>query len=136
MIVYRVSRSPISPGFTRASGRIGRMRGALLVMLFLGSASCRVTAPARSLSKPCIEPVEVVDRVEKGLAVLVGRDESDVRIVPAGSWTEGTVLSKGRPSPSCGLWLRRHTKALMRWAQTRRGYCAALRSGRVCSNRR
>lgn len=107
-------------GRAETPGRVGRARAVIVAMFFFGPASCTVTASARLPPTPCVEPVEVVDQVDNGVAVLVGRDEADVRTVPAGRWVEGMVLSGGRPAPICGLWLRRHTRALMR--RVRRGH--------------
>ena len=116
-------RAVISVGAGREAGRRwmlrrgGRVLGGLGLTLCVGLASCMVTVPVRPppRARPCVEPIEVVDQVDRGWALLVGRDEADVRLVPAGTLVEGMALSGGRPSAACGAWLRE------RMAATRQG---------------
>ena len=80
--------------------------------LCVGLASCVVTASARSLPVSCVEPLEVVDQVDGGVALLVGKSEEDVRFVPAGGLREGMVLSGGVVVTDCQAALYRRARAL------------------------
>ena len=81
----------VPDGDCREAGRrwVLRRGGSVLAglgfTLCVGLASCAIAAAARPppLLAPCEEPVEVVDQVDHGWALLVGQDESDVRFVPA-----------------------------------------------------
>lgn len=119
-------RAVISVGAGREAGRRwmlrrgGQMLGGLGLTLCVGLASCMVTASVRPPPRapPCVEPIEVVDQVDRGWALLVGQDEADVRVVPAGTLVEGMALSTGRPSAACGAWLRERLAAMRQGARS------------------
>ena len=106
-------------GRRSALGRGGLALGGLGFTLCVGLASCAIAAAARPppLLSPCEEPVEVVEQVDHGWALLVGQDESDVRFVPAARLVEGMALSRGVPSAACGAWLHGRVVAARRGAR-------------------
>ena len=116
-----VSMNPLSVNVRRTPPGVGCRRAPVLgglacrwfvAMLSIGLASCVVTAPVLSRPAACVEPIEVVDQVDMGVAVLVGRDERDLRLAPAAGLVEGMVLSLGRPAPVCASWLRARARAI------------------------
>lgn len=79
------------------------------VLLLVGGV---VTGCGSPLAGVCADPVQFVDQIDAGVALIVGPGPDDVTWASADGLREGMVLSLGVPSEPCRKLHLRRTLAL------------------------